>query len=260
MLDNITVPRAAVVRALKDWGYLQSLDVTDEVLSEAIAAYQSFNGLPVDGEVGPRTVHQMTSPLRCGLPDLMLDQSCAWPHRLISYTTRFSLSGLSAEQADQAFDAACQQISAVCGLSFRRVASSTANIVARSGAGQSEQLDGRGGTLGYSYLPCGMGPNGVVQQRYDEAEQWTYSMALAVMTHELCHGVGLPHLSNGSLMAPYYNAAITKPQAADIAELQKRYGPPAPGSPPPVGSSPRVEVAVIINGAKYVAAGEMKLA
>ena len=261
MLDSIQVPRSAVVKALVQWGYLTSENVSDDELTDAVSRYQAFNGLAADGVVGPRTVHQMTSPLRCGLPDMMLDASCAWPHRKVTYLPRLQLPGITNEDMLRAFDQACQQWNAVCGIQLTRVGGKPANIVADSGTGPGVNLDGRGGTLAWSYLPCGQSANGSLRQMYDTGESWSFQMLVAVVCHEVGHAIGLSHLSAGNLLAPYYSAEITKPQAGDISEAVKRYGAPQPSAPTPVpGAAPSVEVFVEIGGVRYKAAGTMKVA
>ncbi len=58
-----------------------------------------------------------------------------------------------------------------------------------------------------------------------EGTFWTSSSFLAVATHEIGHSLGLRHTSvSGSLMEPFYNAAITTPQAEDIAGIRSIYG------------------------------------
>lgn len=260
MLRTVQVSQSDLIAVLCAWGYLTDADATDEEVDSAIRRYQSFNGLAADGVVGPETVHQMTNPLRCGLPDMMLDATCAWPHKKVTYLPRLQLPGITNEDMLRAFDTGCQQWNAVCGIQLTRVGGKPANIVADSGTGSGVNLDGRGGTLAWSYLPCGQAPNGSIQQMYDTGENWNFQMLVAVCCHEIGHAIGLSHLSAGNLLAPYYSAEITKPQAGDIAEAVKRYGPPAPSSPTPVpGAEPKVEVFVEIGGVRYTAKGTMKV-
>lgn len=261
MLHNVAVNRSDLVTLLRGWGYLGPDEPSDGELTAAVARYQAWNGLDADGVVGPRTVHQMTSPMRCGLPDMMSDQMCAWPQKKVTYLPRLQLPAIDEAEMLRAFDTACQQWNAVCGIQLTRVGGKPANIVADSGTGQQNNLDGRGGTLAWSYLPCGQNANGSLQQMYDTGEAWSFNMLVAVACHEVGHAIGLSHLTAGNLLAPYYNAAITKPQAGDIAEAVKRYGPPSPAVPPVTpGAAPMVNVEVVVGGVKYVAAGQMKAA
>lgn len=274
---TVEVPRDAIVRALWEWNYLPGyptvqdavLFVEPDELTKAVEAYQAFNGLTPDGVVGPWTAAKMINPARCGLPDMMLDQSCAWPHKDVTFHAQLNLPGLAAAEVEAAFVEACQQWSAVCGINLTRSDSPAANIVARSGTGRSNNLDGRGGTLAWSELPCGRSRRATLQQMYDEAEQWSRSMAVAVICHEVGHAIGLSHIAAGNLLAPYYDPRITKPQAGDIAEAVKRYGPPQPKpspAPAPGGASDvsltikgtRVEVNMLINGVPHTAAGNMR--
>lgn len=265
---TVEVPRDAIVRALWGWGYLQTyptvqdavLHVEPDELAKAVEAYQAFNGLTPDGVVGPWTTSKMLSPARCGLPDMMLDQSCAWPHRDVTFYAQLDLPGLSGAEIEGAFVDACEQWNAVCGISLTRANGPAANIVARSGTGRSNNLDGRGGTLAWSELPCGRSKTATLQQMYDEAEQWSRSMAVAVICHEIGHAIGISHIAAGNLLAPYYDPRITKPQAGDIAEAVKRYGPPKPRPTPTPspGSNPTASIEVTINGQVFVAAGALK--
>lgn len=262
---TIPIPRHAVIRALHQLGYLAIFPTaqdavslaSDDQVDEAVKSYQRFHGEDVDGIVGPRTASRMMNPLRCGMPDL-IGNECQWPHKDITYRSVLTLPGLSAEQAIAAADEAAAQINAVCGAKLRRV-DAAANIMARSGRGQADGLDGRSGTLGYAYRPCGKKETGSVNVVFDADENWNYSMAVAVICHEFGHAVGLPHLPNGNLMQPYYSAGITKLQAGDIAELVKRYGQPvATPTPAPDPGEVRTKVTVTIGTETWVASGPMR--
>lgn len=259
MLDSISVPRSAVVKALVQWGYLTDENVSDDELTDAVSRYQSFNGLAADGVVGPRTVHQMTSPLRCGVPDFVGDDNCKWPQKRVTFSHSLVLPGLSESQVASCVERALAGWNSVCGIQLVAVNSESANIVAKSGRGRGVQLDGRGGTLAYSYMPCNVRSNHTLGQMYDADEQWDEGMGVGVPMHEIGHAIGIPHLPSGNLMQPYFDRRYLVPQAGDIAEAVKRYGTPQPASPP-AGDAPRAEIAVIINGVRYTASGTMKVA
>lgn len=198
-------------------------------LDRAIREYQKFHGLKTDGIVGPKTAHVLLRH-RCGLPDFNIsgsDVPCRWPMPRITYFTKLRLPGITEEQADAAYDAAFRQWAAVCNIDPVRVPNvNMANIFAKSGAGKKDNLDDRGGTLAWSELPCNVSENIQLDQVFDEAEDWSYNMAVAVICHELGHALGLAHLSKGNLMAPYYDPSIRTPQKGDIKEMVKLYGKP----------------------------------
>lgn len=160
---------------------------------------------------------------------------------------------MTESQVEQAFDTAFLQWAAVCNIEPTRVeASDKANIYSQSGTGKKNGLDNRGGTLAWSELPCGVEANIQLDQMYDEAEDWSYNMAVAVMCHELGHALGLPHLAHGNLMAPYYDPNVTKPQSGDIDEIVALYGKRKKPLPQAREMLLSVTGAVIINGRPYV--------
>ncbi|NDC10566.1 MAG: hypothetical protein EBZ75_14750, partial [Oxalobacteraceae bacterium] len=127
-----------------------------------------------------------------------------------------------------------------------------ANIYARSGTGKKSGLDNKGGTLAWSELPCGVAENVQLDQMFDEAEDWSFNMAVAVICHELGHALGLPHLANGNLMAPYYDPNVTKPQDGDVAEIIKLYGKRTTAYPITKDAGLQIKGTIVINGRPYV--------
>jgi hypothetical protein len=221
-----------VVRRLKELGYFKpDDDPSVKRVSTALRRFQRFHGFPATGEVDDATSKALLTPYRCGSPDTIItDAQCRWPIAempAVTYYTNLTLSGVSKVQAAAAYDIACKQWEAVCGIRFKRVTTATkANIAAKSGLGQTAFLDGRGGTLAWSYMPCGARKDTKLSQMFDQAERWSSRMLLAVACHEIGHAIGLPHGRPGQLMAPYYNADVVAPQAQDIVEVVKLYGPP----------------------------------
>ena len=223
-------------------------------LDAAIREYQTFHALKPDGIVGPKTAHTLLKH-RCGLPDFNIsagDKVCRWPMAKITYHSKLSLPGITPEQADIAYDTAFGQWAAVCNIEPTRVSDpNQANILARSGLGKKCGLDDRGGTLAWSELPCDVAANMQLDQMFDEAEDWSFNMAVAVICHELGHALGLPHLARGNLMAPYYDPNVKTPQKGDIKEMVTLYGKHPKISKVRHKLETAISGTIIINGKPY---------
>jgi len=249
-----------ILKKLHNLGYFGSQSwsqvrrISKKALAKAIKEYQNFHGIAPTGIVEVRTAHEL-SRHRCGLPDFNLSapgEPCKWPMRKITYYSELNLPGITDVQAALAFDAAAMQWASVCDIEPVRVDShKIADIYARSGSGRSVNLDDRGGTLAWSELPCGVHENIQLDQMYDEAESWSFDMAVAVICHELGHALGLPHLNAGNLMAPYYDPNVTKPQEGDIDEIVKLYGAPKIVAQSSAAEAVDISGVITINGKPY---------
>lgn len=255
------LPPAVTAKYLFELGYFGDLPwnkvktIRGAELAKVVKKYQKFNNLKPDGYVGEITAHRL-SRRRCGLPDFGIaapsGNPCRWPMQEISYYHELALPGLTDEQIRAAYDAAFGQWAAVCNIEPKRVGrKDVANIYARSGRGKKHNLDERGGTLAWSELPCDVSQHIQLDQMFDEAEDWSFNMAVAVICHELGHALGLGHLNFGALMAPYYDPNVTKPQEEDIEEIVKLYG---RREKPYQMKSPLVQLGgeIVINGQAYV--------
>lgn len=259
--DKHVIPVSEILKKLYTLGYFEGLPwakvktIRGADLLKAVKAYQAFNGLEPTGTVGPNTAHRIARR-RCGLPDFNLTAAgheCKWPMPTISYYQEINFPGMSREQVAEAYSIAFSQWAEVCNLEPRLVDSpSAANIYARSGTGRKNGLDDRGGTLAWSELPCGVAENVQLDQMFDEAEAWSFNMAVAVICHELGHALGLPHLNDGNLMAPYYDPKVTAPQKGDISEIVKLYGKRTKKYPITKDAGLKIGGAITINGRPYV--------
>lgn len=260
-LDSV-LPLDDVLKFLHNYGYFGTKSwtavqkITGTELQKAVRAYQRFNGLKADGQVNEKTAHRIRK-LRCGLPDFNLTASgrdpCKWPMKKITYFNEIALPNMSDEQIKEAYDIAFSQWAEVCDIEPTRVErKEQANIYARSGSGKRHNLDARGGTLAWSELPCGVADNMQLDQMFDEDEDWSFNMAIAVMCHEIGHALGLGHLSAGNLMAPYYDPNMTAPKDGDIEEITKLYGKRTSKYPITKDAGLKIGGKIIINGRPYV--------
>ena len=121
-----------------------------------------------------------------------------------------------------------------CGITFEIVEVSNAHDVNMPVL----RIDGPGGVLAWSELPCGEDRR--LQQRYDIRENWgvewnetggKVSLAKTVC-HEIGHAIGIPHGPKGNVMY-YSSGGWTGPTLGpwDIQEARRRY--PAAPTPPP---------------------------
>lgn len=227
---------------------------------DAVARFQEFYHITKDGEFGPETMRAMAMP-RCGVPDIIPAGAegagqCKWPMLDVTYAFDLQLNNLSDEQVEEAFVEACELWNAVCGLRLKRINDlGSANIWAKS-----RRIDGRGGTLAWSYLPCGASRNTRLEQRYDPGESWSYRFAVEVICHEVGHAIGFNHTNGNSIMHPTATGKWPKPQPIDIRGAVSRYGEPQPEPEPPkpeppvdpdVPGSNDIQGTLLINGSPY---------
>jgi hypothetical protein len=228
---------------------------------EWIAAFQSINGLRVDGQIGQATERVLERPRFCRNPDrVALDakDKCRWDHTLwngnefsrsepmlLTWHVAGAATGFSLQQTQDAFALALSYWAEVCAIVF----SMTPDPSKANGLFEFGRIDDQSSTLAWQELPCGKDtPGRQLKGRYDTAEPWIVSEdppaqridLVRVAAHECGHWLGLDHLAEGALLAPYYDRTIRKPQAADIKEAQLRYGPPIPKTPTPGPGTPPV--------------------
>ena len=198
-----------------------------------VKAFQTFHGLKPSGALDADTLAKINAN-RCAHADVMASTTlCKWPVSKVTWSQKVSLATLPGELLAPIYTRAWAAWADVCGIEPDQVLPGIpANVEAMSGSGKKYSLDGPGGVLAWSQLPCGASAGTRLSQVFDSSEQWDADMFLAVATHEIGHAIGIPHLGAGTLMNPYYTPGITAPTAGDIAEAVKRYGPPKPAAAP----------------------------
>lgn len=180
----------------------------------------------------------------CGLPDVMplQEKICKWPAPEVTWALLSYSDKLSRNDQLEAFQLAWSWWAEICAIKPKYSPNSrTANVLISFGG-----IDGGSGTLAWSELPCGSAER--LRQMYDSSERWVVEEKPAhgfidlarVAAHEIGHGIGIPHIASGNLMAPTYSRSIRRPQNGDLREAQLRYGKPSPVPVPP-GPSPDPE-------------------
>jgi hypothetical protein len=256
ILSNISDLSDAAIARLYHLGYIDNGIELQEVLDirslpelqDAIAHFQQANNIVETGTVDSETLTALTIA-RCMTPD-RAGSVCAWPanmpktpegNLLIKTTHRIeNLNPLAAELERKAWLQALANWSQVCGIELvLHTSFADSNIHA-----EVSVLDA--GTLAYSYLPCNAKPTTKLEQRYNRAVNWNYNLLVQVITHEIGHAIGLDHGPRGALMQPTANGDILTPQAWDITEVVKRYG-PRKGSVPKPNPTPTPEGGKVVG-------------
>jgi len=94
-------------------------------------------------------------------------------------------------------------------------------------------IDGPGGILGETELPCDGNAEAQHTMCLDVAEAWTEGLLEETARHEFGHAIGMEHSPPGtpSAMSAYLDPAIRGLQPWDVAQAQARY--PGPATPTP---------------------------
>mgnify|MGYP002622544591 CR=1 FL=1 len=226
-----TLDNATAHRRLEDLGW------------DDVREYQAWHGLKPDGDLGAVTARSLGGLRICpGIERMAVGgRVCKWGKHKLSWNFAGRLPGLNEDQVKAAIDLAASYWSAVCDLAFEWTANPrSADLPLSAGA-----IDHAGGTLAWQELPCGS--DTPRRGRYDTRETWENAISpsrgridlVRVAAHEIGHGIGIPHLAAGNLLQPTYDTRIRKPQAGDIREAQRRYGPPK--SKPDPADDPKLD-------------------
>lgn len=244
---NVSQSRYAV-----DWlrwfGYLESDDDPKEgVAVRGTRKFQKLYGIKEDGIVGPRSLSAMQLK-RCGCPDFHFTGLSAkgrklegpgvsrWGKRLITYRFDSYLDRISRADQDRMFEEACDLWSEVADVKLIPADDDDpVDILVHAARGRGAQLDGPGGTIGYTYLRSQWDPEqrGPIPLVLDLDENWgadpntALVYYLAVVAHELGHCLDLDHSQvQDSLMAPIYRSSVWRPvEPDDHSRIIKQFGP-----------------------------------
>lgn len=193
------------------------------------------------------------------------DQSCGWSTRAVTYSFEAYLQQLGIDRERQLVGEAVAMIMAVCGISITEAPRGAGMVLLNAARGPRKDLDGPGGTLAYCGMPCSPLTKSVLMVM-DLDETWLAGEGQTarggvqfklVFIHEFLHGLGIPHCETGepAIMRPFYDPNQTELAAWDIAELVKRYGPPAKPASPVVPAIPADSLTI---DALRVLAGEKR--
>lgn len=203
----------------------------------------------------------------CGISERFGDGNVVYKlaNQRPKFCVREGLPGISREHLVAACLDAFGRWSAVCDVIF----TPTDDPNAAQFLIFAHKFDGASGVLADCMLPS----PGLARQdmRLDLDERWVVSdnppagriNLLAVLCHEMGHGIGLQHLPSNpppDLLEPVYRPDVYRPQATEIAIVQKWYGPPQVSPPttpvPPLGDSLGVDLIITQGAAKYRAVGK----
>lgn len=243
-------------------------DLVGKTDHQIVKGYQEASGLVPDGKLGDVTALDAERPRRCGNKLRLSNQRAIWDHSLwnpktgqwrgtpanmkLTYYIEGTFPDFTRQQTEKIFAESWARWSKVCAIVFVQITNSAeANIVIRFA-----KIDESGQTLAWMELP--FGPNQQLSGQFDTSEVWSDSLdppngrigAPHVATHEEGHAIGIDHLGERQLMAPFYDRTLYEPQAEDIKEAQLRYGPPVPETPttppplPPTNADQQLTVTI----------------
>jgi len=233
-----TIMKPWIEQSLRELGYLTSSLIDTNELSDAIAAFQKFHGLNVDGDAGIVTERSIVGRMAfCRVPDTVRDNDgrCKWPDKIVKWAIRSYIPDLGEGEQNDLTLKAFHLWSLVSGLDPLWIKDwRDANIVISTGRGRRSNFDGPSGTLAWAFLPCGTQKS--VDLKFDLDERWARGspsrgriIYYNVAVHEIGHALGIPHIQVGgetNIMAPVYSANVDELGPTDVKSIQVRYGEP----------------------------------
>jgi len=222
----------------------------DELTSEAIAKFQTFQGLEPSGEFDESTREAMTQP-RCAMADLRsgiaFSTQCSWNQSELTFAFDSGSDDISGEGSQDAVRSAFATWGAAITLGFREVeVGDSPDVVIGWRPANDPDLSMIGGTLAHADFPpgCSVVTNSVPKPvHFDDSEHTWVNGASGgsfdvetVALHELGHILGLAHSAvPGAVMAATVSSNFTliALTADDVAGIQSLYtAAPAPAAPP----------------------------
>jgi hypothetical protein len=194
---------------LRQFGYIREgvelrSGVVDDRTSEALRAFQAFNGLPIRGEFDSATKDQMTKA-RCGLPDMnngiAFSTRCRWNQQGLTYAFRNGTNDTAGQDEFQAVRNAFRTWAAVVPLTFTEVGiNATPDIEVDWRNAMDADLSMVGISLAHADFPpgCGVVTNTLPKPiHFDNSEHlWSIGAVVdafdveTVALHEIGHILG----------------------------------------------------------------------
>ncbi|KAJ8022400.1 Matrix metalloproteinase-17 [Holothuria leucospilota] len=250
---------AKALNYLFEYGWLVNTDGpaeinSQEVLRDAIAAFQRFAGLEVTGELDDATKELMSTP-RCGYPDFFTEDNSRkkrlsptaqpWPRKRLSwFLENYPNDNLNSRDVENQISRAFQRWADASGLIFFKSTDANSADIRLSfqvrNHGDGAVFDGPGGSIAHAFPP-GSDTGGDVHfdddERFRIYQPGRYNLH-QITTHELGHSLGLGHSRvSTAVMAPFYrdiDANAFQLQPSDISSIQTLYRPIVDSDVPPV--------------------------
>jgi hypothetical protein len=217
--------------------------VYDAETERAIAAYQHFHGLVVDGYAGLITQAHLMKPA-CGRADKpksagavggAASARCSWPNKPVRWRLDGPLKDVSQSEFDRIADKAFKRWEGICRVSFQKVgpsAETDIRIEWRHAVSVADLGSAADGTIAYSYASCSSTLPGHIilehEQNWEVTTPDEQSKFYKTLLHEIGHAIGIDgHIdwpaSERSVMRQYPLESDGTFSAEDTALATKLY-------------------------------------